>query len=208
MDESGDLGFDFSKKKTTRFFVITLLFTNSHRPVEKIVRKTFSSLPEKVKKSHSGVLHASKEKSVIRKRLLTLLNDKDISIISICLNKSKVYTKLQDEKHVLYNYVTNILLDRVYTKKLIPLDSPITLIASKRETNKFLNQNFKNYLESQVNDIRQVEIKINIKTPYQEKSLQAVDFVSWSIFRNLEHNDNKYYDIIKSKIIEDSWLFP
>ena len=36
--------------------------------------------------------------------------------MSIYLNKKKVFTKLHDEKHVLYNYVTNILIDRVYTK--------------------------------------------------------------------------------------------
>ena len=70
------------------------------------------------------------------------INAKDISIISIILNKIKVYTKLQDEKPILYNYVTNILLDRVFTKKLIPVEKILTLIASKRETNKFLNQNF------------------------------------------------------------------
>ena len=35
------------------------------------------------------------------------------------INKKKVYTKLQDEKQVLYNYVTNILLDRIISKKLI-----------------------------------------------------------------------------------------
>jgi hypothetical protein len=66
--------------------------------------------------------------------------------MSIYLNKEKVYIKLQNEKHVLYNYVTNILLDRIITKKLLK-DNNITLIASRRETNKFLNENFKNYLE-------------------------------------------------------------
>jgi len=29
MDESGDLGFDFSKKKTTTFFLVTFIFTTS-----------------------------------------------------------------------------------------------------------------------------------------------------------------------------------
>jgi FAD synthase len=63
----------------------------------------------------------------------------------IYLNKKKVYTKLQDEKHVLYNYVTNILLDRIFTKKLLK-GKDFKFIASRRETNKFLNENFKEYL--------------------------------------------------------------
>lgn len=40
--------------------------------------------------------------------------------MTILLNKRKVYTRLQDEKVVLYNYVTNILLDRIFTKRLLP----------------------------------------------------------------------------------------
>jgi len=207
LDESGDLGFDFTKKKTSQFFVFTFLFVKSKRPIEKIVTNIFNSLPQKVKRIHPGVLHAVKETPQTRKKLLSMLVAKDVSIISIYLNKRKVYTKLQDEKHVLYNYVTNILLDRVFTKKLIPLDKPITLVASKRETNKFLNLNFRNYLESQAGNIHNAKIKILIEPPNQEKCLQVTDFVSWALFRKLEHNDSIYYEIFKSKIVEESRLF-
>ncbi len=116
LDESGDLGFDFRKKKTSRFFIITCLFTEGKRPVEKIVRKTHSELKKKYKKRF-GVLHAVKEKPIIRQRLLKRLSEKDCAIMAIYLNKKRVYTKLQNEKQVLYNYVANILLDRIYTKK-------------------------------------------------------------------------------------------
>ena len=160
LDESGNLGFDFSKKKTTNYFVITFLFVKSKSSIESIIKKVFRTLPKKGLKSHSGVLHAFKEKPKTRIKLLSLLNEKDISIIAIFLNKRKVYTKLHDEKHVLYNYVANILLDRVYTKKLIPLDQPIHLVASKRETNKFLNQNFKYYLKTQVENKHNVDLII------------------------------------------------
>jgi hypothetical protein len=56
-----------------------------------------------------GVLHAYKEEAATKKRLPSLLAGKDCSIMTILLNKRKVYTNLQDEKPVLYNYVTNIL---------------------------------------------------------------------------------------------------
>ncbi|MBI2032397.1 MAG: hypothetical protein HYV38_02575 [Candidatus Levybacteria bacterium] len=57
------------------------------------------------------------------------------------MNKSKVYTHLQDEKHVLYNYVANILLDRIM-KRHLDKDREVILIAARRETNKFLNAGF------------------------------------------------------------------
>ena len=124
------------------------------------------------------------------------------------LNKKKVYTQLQNEKSVLYNYVANILLDRIYAKKLISTVQPIELIASKRETNKFLNENFKNYLCQQVKNRHQLNIKVTIKSPSEEKSLQAVDFICWSIFRKYEHKDDSYYKLIKAKIVEENPLFP
>ena len=128
--------------------------------------------------------------------------------MTIYLNKKKVFTNLQDEKQVLYNYVTNILLDRIYVKKIISSDKSIELIASRRETNKFLNENFKDYLRRQVKSIHKGTIQISIKTPAEEKCLQATDFLSWAFFRKYEKGDDSYYNIFNGKIVEESSLFP
>jgi hypothetical protein len=88
------------------------------------------------------------------------------------------------------------------------MDKPITLIASRRETNKFLNQNFKDYLIRQSKNVFNLKLNIMIKSPNEDKCLQVTDFVCWSLFRRKEHNDESYYSIIKSKIIEESGLFP
>jgi len=139
--------------------------------------------------------------------MLNKLAQKDLKIMTVYLNKEKVYTKLHKEKDVLYNFVTNILLDRICTKKLIPKKEKICLVASRKETNKFLNENFKNYLTDQVKSNHKLDIEVEIKTPHEEKSLQAVDFLSWSIFRKYEYDDESYYEIIKEKIYEENILF-
>ncbi|MCX5718320.1 MAG: DUF3800 domain-containing protein [Nitrospirae bacterium] len=207
MDESGDLGFDFTKKKTSKFFVITCLFVENKGLLEKIVKKTHSQLQKKYKRKF-GNLHCVKEKPVTRQRLLRLMTEKECFVMTIYLNKKRVYTKLQNEKQVLYNYVANILLDRIYSKKIIPIGSAVKLIASRRETNKFLNENFKNYLNSQVENRHKAKIEVLIRSPHEEKSLQAVDFVSWAIFRKYEYGDDSYYNSIKNKIVEENPLFP
>ena len=51
-------------------------------------------------------------------------------------------------------------------------------------------------------------MEVEIKTPSEEKSLQAVDFVSWAIFRKYEFGDDSYYNVVKEKIIEENPLFP
>ncbi len=206
LDESGDLGFDRTKERSSKYFLITFLVVDQKRPVEKIVKTTHASL-KKVHKQRGGVLHCYHETPTTRIRLLTKLAQKDIKIMTVYLNKSKVYTRLHKEKDVLYNFVTNILLDRICSKKLIPKDQKVELIASRKETNKFLNTNFKNYLSTQVKNNHQLDISIEIKTPHEEKSLQAVDFLSWSIFRKYERGDASYYNIFKEKIYEENALF-
>jgi len=207
LDESGDLGFDFTKKGTTNYFLITFLFCENKRPIEKCVKNAYATLRKKHKK-RGKILHAYTENPVTRQRLLRCISNKECSILTVYLNKNKVYTKLQEEKSVLYNYVTNILLDRIFTKKLIPIDDKVVLTASKRETSIFLNENFKSYLKDKALNIHQVDLRVEVKTPFEDKVLQAVDFVSWSIFRKYEYRDEAYYEIIRKKIAEENPLFP
>ncbi|MDO8497420.1 MAG: DUF3800 domain-containing protein [bacterium] len=206
LDESGDLGFNPSKKNS-KYFVITVLATEDKRKVEKVIKKIHSSLRKKTKKLSGGILHCYKEKPATRHKLLQKLSGLNIHIMTIYLHKVKVFTHLQDEKHVLYNYVTNILLDRIMSKKLINVVANVHLIAAKRETNKFLNDNFSNYLKTQARDNHKIRLDIVIRTPSEEKGIQAVDFVSWSVFRKYEHGDAEYYKEIKNKIVEENGLF-
>lgn len=203
MDESGDLSFR-GKSGSSKYFIVTFLFTKNKRAVEKIIKKVHRSLSKKIKRK-VGSLHSTKEKPLTRKRVLKLISEKECSIMCIILNKEKVYSNLQDEKQVLYNYVTNILLDRILNKKLIENNEKTVLTASRRETNRFLNENFKRYLTEQTK--RKEEIIVEIKTPSEEKGLQVVDFASWAIFRKYENKDEIYYSIIKDKIIEENFLF-
>jgi Protein of unknown function (DUF3800) len=207
MDESGDLGFDFTKSKTSKHFVVTFLIVANMKKIDKLVGKVFSGFTKLEVKNHHGTLHAFKEKPGTRLKLLNLLSKQDVKIFTIRLNKSNVYTNLQEEKHLLYNYVVNILLDRMIRKKLVGASDHVRFVASKRETNKFLNENFSTYLMEQSKVKHKVDISIEIKTPSQEKGLQVADFLAWSFFRKYEHGDETYISIVKSKIVEENGLY-
>ncbi len=208
LDESGDLGFDFEKSRTSKFFLITFLYCKNKRPIEKIVALTHAEL-KKQHKMKGGILHCYQQKPITRQRLLNRLAGCDCCVMTIYLNKRRIYAYIQNETDALYSYLTNILLDRILTKKLLGSNPDnIQLIASRKETNKFLNKNFRKYLENEIRNNHGTEIKVEIKMPHEEKGLQAVDFVSWAIFRKQEYEDESYYNLIKSKIIEESPLFP
>lgn len=206
LDESGDLGFDFEKKRTSKFFVVTVLFVEQKRAIEKIIRKVHAGLRKKYKVRVSA-LHAAKEEPVNIVRVCRGLVGKKCKLMTIYLDKSKVYTRLRDEKHMLYNYIVNILLDRIMNRQLISKKDGIILIASRRETNKFLNENFRDYLLRQVKVNHGAEFKVEIKTPAEEKCLQAVDIASWSIFRKYEYGDDSYYLELKPIIVEENVLY-
>ncbi|HUD19261.1 MAG TPA: DUF3800 domain-containing protein [Patescibacteria group bacterium] len=206
LDESGDLGFKSDKRNST-YFIISVISCEDKKKLEKAVKKVHRSLRKKGIRLSAGILHCYKEKPATRRKMLRLLAESKISIMTICLNKKRVYTNLQEEKHELYNYVVNILLDRIMTKQLVISSGRISLIASKRETNKFLNENFSSYLSVQVERNHKVKLEILVRTPAAEKSLQAADFVSWAIFKKYEKNDDSYYRIIKDLIIEENMLF-
>lgn len=58
LDESGDLGFDFSKRKTTKKFVITLLVCDTdeaQREFTKAVRRTLKNKLNRKKKNSRHV---------------------------------------------------------------------------------------------------------------------------------------------------------
>jgi hypothetical protein len=114
--------------------------------------------------------------------------------------------KFDSKKHELYNYFSKALIDVVISKKIIDLKSNINIFAERRETSKFLNSNFKNYIKSELSNKHSLKFNIQIKLPSEEKSLQAVDFISWSIFRYFDRKDDMYYKIIKKKIILEEKL--
>ena len=64
LDESDNLGFDFTKKKTSSWFVVAFLFSREPRKLNKVVRKIFKGFGKLEIKSHRGVRHAFKERPI------------------------------------------------------------------------------------------------------------------------------------------------
>ncbi len=204
LDESGDLGFN---PQSSKWFLFTIVLTNDHKKIEKVIKNIRKGLKKKYKLKE---LHAYHADSITKHRMLKKLSElDDLKIFCIVLNKKKVYVDLQNQKNYLYNYTANILLDRLHNKNVIKIDEPINLYIDQKDTNKFIRENFEKYLKD--NLVRRGnggKIEIKIKPSPTEKCLQAVDFASWAIFRKYENGDYEYYEDIKEKIIEESLLFP
>lgn len=204
LDESGDLGF---KKSSSKWFLFTIAMVSDPRSLERIVKRVWKPLKKKHKKL--GELHAYHCEDVTRTRMLRKLHElKDLKVLSVILNKQKVYIDLQNQKNYLYNYAANILLDRLHTKGVLKTDEPIHLFVDPKDTKKRLRENFIKYLTDSMSKRRNATFAIELHSSHDNKSLQAVDFISWALFRKYESGDFKFYEMIKDKIIEERPLFP
>ncbi|MCK6462903.1 MAG: DUF3800 domain-containing protein [Candidatus Pacebacteria bacterium] len=204
LDESGDLGF---KKKSSKWFVFTIAMTQNARSLERVTKKIWRPLKKRHKQL--GELHAYHADNVTRKRMLSeLAKIENLKVSCVILNKQKVYIDLQNQKNYLYNYTANILLDRLYTKEILKPKEAINLFADRKDTKNHLRENFINYLTTSMKKRRDGGFSVVLHSSHENKSLQAVDFISWSIFRKYEKGDYEFYEIIKNKIVDERLLFP
>ncbi|MDI6794080.1 MAG: DUF3800 domain-containing protein [bacterium] len=111
LDESGNLGFDFSKKETTDFFVVTLLITKTfmvNRHIQKAIERTIKTKFPKKKRASVFELKGSKTNIEIKKYFYKLVEKYDFEIFTLVLNKRKVYNYLEEDKERLYNYIASV----------------------------------------------------------------------------------------------------
>ncbi|MBU4480493.1 DUF3800 domain-containing protein [Patescibacteria group bacterium] len=204
LDESGDLGF---KKRSSKWFLFTVVVIDNKRKLEKIIKKVRKTLKKKYKNVNE--LHSYHCDEITRKRVLKKLAElENLKIFCVVLNKQKVYVDLQNQKNYLYNYTANILLDRLHNKDIIPTDKHINICIDRKDTKKKIRENFESYLGEELKNRRNGDFEIVLKGSHEEKSLQTVDFISWAIFRKYEQGDYSYYEIIKDKIVGENLLFP
>lgn len=204
LDESGDLGFS---EKSSKWFLFTLVVVDDLKKLERIVKKVRNGLKKKYKRTFKE-LHAYNCNDITRTRMLRLLADEDVKVVTTILNKEKVYIDLQNQKNFLYNYTANIILDRLVNTKIIDDTRHISLVVDRRDTKKKLRDNFISYIETAMEARRNGGFKMSLAASHDEKGLQAVDFISWAIFRKYERGDFEFYEIIKDKIIDEKLLFP
>jgi len=206
-DESGDLGFDFSKPGTSHFFVITLLVMDemTKRSGDKVVKDVFKRYADR--KSHKeGILHVSNERPLVRRQLLQRIAEKDVSVYAMVLDKKHVNRDLRNKPDKLYNWVTKTLLKYVCMSNVLDADRNL-LIASRRETNKLLNNDFCTYVQGQIGKLTPSNFVVKIACPHEEKCLQVVDCICWSIYRAWQNGDDSYEKLIETRVAKILRLF-
>lgn len=202
LDESGDLGFDFKKKGTSRHFIITVLLTREPKKIANCIKHLKQdALQKKYKRIPEIKFNNSPE--IFRKRVIQKLSQHEIFILVFCLNKTKVVAKLHDKKDKVYNYVTGLLFDKILNATNPGEDLIMTV--DKVKVGKIQMEDFNFYLGLKLFMAGQLDRKLEVihADSQKDRCIQAVDFVSGSVFRKYEFGSLNLYNLIKSKIINE-----
>lgn len=205
LDESGDLGFDFAKSKTSRKFIITLLVCNraeSAGGFRKAVRRTLKNKLNN-KKNQSRIVQELKGTGTslaIKRYFYRQAPDNGWRIYTVALNKMRVDERLRSKqgKKKLYNFLARFIIEHVDLSEAAPA---VTLITDRCK-NKEEVEDFNGYIANQLEALLPLNIPLNI---YHENSqdnpgLQAVDLFCWGVYRKYEMQDLEWYDVFREKI--------
>jgi ATP-dependent Lon protease len=205
LDESGDLGFNFSKRKTTSKFVITLMVCNSEiarKELRKAVRRTLKNKLNRKKKKSWPIeeLKGINTTLEIKKYFFRNVRDDSWDIYTLVLNKARVEPHLQTKigKKKLYNFLSRILMEKV---NLTHVQRNVDLIVDRCK-NKEEVRDFNQYLINQLEALLPLNTDLNIShlTSQESAGLQVVDLFSWGIFRKYENNDYEWYNVYRHKV--------
>jgi hypothetical protein len=131
IDESGDLGFNFKKKGTSRYFIVAAVKVDDSdkKSLEKIVKKIFANA--KPKYHLTGILHATEERGHTRIKLLTLLEKIKCQIVYAVADKSCI-SKDWGRKDNLYEQMIQTIIQRHHDWKWIQSTQSHTLSLAGR----------------------------------------------------------------------------
>lgn len=199
MDESGDLGFEFDSG-SSQYFVITLVVTKDSAALARCMKKAREKVIKK-KWHQVSELKANKSSENVINRVLAEFQKVDAQIHYIVVDKKQVFDYLRSQKKRLYNYIAGIILGETN----LSFDD-ITMIVDKRETKLFARDNFDAYIVEKLQRAGR-SAKISHFASSRNASLQTVDHLCWSIFRNYEHHDSRFYAKIQHKITTSKKLW-
>lgn len=208
LDESGDLGFDFDNKCSSRFFVITLLKVDEAKSIKfiaKAISKTFQRKINHKKKSTriKTELKGSGTTLQVKKYFLNYLNKHvpEFVLYSIVLDKFLFlkYIRIPNKeiKDRIYTQMTYQLLEKIDFSAV----NHVNLIID-RSKNALRIKEFNEYLYTNLSLCLNLEAKLYIshESSEENKGIQAADIFCYGISRKYEVKDENWYDHFKNKI--------
>ena len=197
-DESGNMG------TSGRYFVISCIETNNPKEIHNIVKKKLLKVKREFPnlKFQGRELKAAKALPLIKELILESVCNKDIKISYIVIDLKHIEPRLLKDKNLLYNYACKLLISRIVPSKL---DGSLLNIWFDNHTTKVHSRNsFSDYIKIEliynnhiVDDVQVCYIDSDAGDAYV---VQAADYIANALYAKYEYGNNRYFNLIKSKL--------
>lgn len=196
LDESGDLGFDWNKAGTSRYFTITLLVCDSvavmqefQTAVKRTLRRKINT--KKKKKPRVQELKGTNTTLEVKRYFYRQAPKEGWGIYSVTIDKQRVIRQSIDKQR-LYNVLVRFLAER------LPLETVtqghVNLIVDKCK-NKAEIEDFDTYLLNHLQSRLPLQTRLYIshESSHNRTGLQAVDLFCWGIFRERVMGESEWF---------------
>ena len=193
LDQTGDVG---RIEGATHYLIVAVIITGNPHWLRKAVIKTRKGLRKKLKQIPE--LKAKRTPKKVIAKLLRHVATLDVEIVAVILDKeSRPYPSDPED---LYRTTCARAVRRCLERH-----SRLALTLDKRYTNQWLRDKQEQVIAEEVGDLSAF-LLLKHSESGQEKAVQAVDAVAWSLAQKYERGDEDLYAIIKEKIIVEEVL--
>lgn len=207
-DESGELGLHPNSSKN---FIVTMITTSTPKPLKNALKNEKKKLyklgwpPDLEIKGtslwgsdrNSDVPNSiSDNKITIIRRILSKITDRDTAVHYCHVDKRNLTDAMKQAPYgVVYNICSGLLVGEIFEKHT---QCDMKMIIDRRSKESHDWAHFDGYVTTKIVADYGYSGELNISHEESDKilGLQAVDFISWSLFRKIEHNDSQFCDLI------------
>ena len=198
-DESGNLG------TSGRYFIISCIDTVNAKSLHNIMKRKLKQAGDKfpeLKCMHAHEIKAKDAYPCVKYHILESILSKEISISYIVIDLYYIEERLLQDKNILYNFASKILISKLITQadegKTINIlfDNKTTKIASKNSLREYIIAHL----------VYEEGLNVNINFEYKDSDagdafiIQAADYIANALYINYEFQNNIYKSLIKPKI--------
>lgn len=205
LDESGDLGFNFDRDKTSKYLTICVFATSQRETVQKVetaVHRTLKKINRR--KGLLQELKGTKTDIDTKKFFCSRMSTTRFGIYSMTLNKQRVYEELRKNatrRERLYNFIAKKVLEKIpFEQATDSVQLVVDKCKGKRGMAEF-NEYVQTHLEGRV--APKTPVNIHHRDSCQDTGLSAVDLFCWGIYRRYEKGDCEWYSVYQDKVLLD-----
>lgn len=151
-------------------------------------------------------INISERRAGILNEIIRTICSSDVKILYSVAQKGFLTPRLLEAEYgIVYNFLTGSLIAKSYSEHF---DGPLDIIVNQRSKETHFKLKFDGYIETKL--VAECghphSLSIQHAESHDVPGLQAVDFISWGLFRHYEHGDSQFKTIIDQKVaFRDDW---